>query len=213
MPGPSEQRLAAFALVNADIAAVSERAGYEFRRLVELINTQKRYPALVPVLIEWVKTVDERTSLTDPRDLGDLRESLYRALTTLDALGTEAVPLLLTQYKVDPPLSDFNSYGLSNALLYLAMPSNFDDIARLAQDRSIGGRSPLLDWLIQQGREDGLQIVVREIEDPKVRPLAIKHLRKFRPLPTGLRPVIEPYLDDPDSEVRKQAKLTLKKLP
>ena len=71
----------------------------------------------------------------------------------------------------------------------------------------------MLDWLIQQGLEDGLAIVLREIEDPRERALGIKYLRKFRPMPTGLRPQIEPYLDDPNSEVRKQAKLTLKKLP
>jgi hypothetical protein len=178
-----------------------------------MVNTQERYPSLVPVLIDWIKHLPDRTAMTDPWEIGNFREALYRALTTPDAMGTEAVPLLLTQYTVEPPLSDFNTYGLSNALLHLAMPSDFDAIARLAQDRSIGGRSPLLEWLIKQGLDEGLQIVVDQIEDPKVRAQSLRHLRKFRPLPEGLRPVVEPYLEDPDAEVRKQAKLTLKKLP
>ncbi|MDL9948634.1 hypothetical protein QSJ19_24220 [Gordonia sp. ABSL11-1] len=87
-------------------------------------------------------------------------------------------------------------------------------IATLAADRTLGsGRAALLEWLIEQGTDDGLHIVVDQIDDPSVRALGIKYIRQFTPLPTGLRPAIERYVGDSDSEVRKQAKATLKKLP
>lgn len=58
------------------------------------------------------------------------------------------------------------------------MPSDYDRMVALVTDRSQAeGRSAILDWLIDQGRPDALDIVVREIEDPSVRALGIKAIR------------------------------------
>ncbi|ORI24964.1 hypothetical protein BJI47_05610 [Rhodococcus sp. 1168] len=139
---------------------------------------------------------------------------MSRALTTVDAVGTEAVPVLFEQFYLDPPLPPINSHAVANALLHLAVPSDYDRMAALAMDRSLSsGRAAIMEWLIKQGRPDGLEIVVGQIEDPSVRPLGITYLRRYRPLPAGLKPKVERYLDDPDSEVRKQIKLTLQTLP
>lgn len=151
--------------------------------------------------------------LTDPFDLDRFRSSIYRALTTIDAMGTEAVPLLMSEFYREPQQSPGTLDAAANALRYLAVPSDFDRIAALASDRSLGsGRAALLEWLITQGTPEGLQIVVEQIDDDTVRALGIKFIRQYKPLPAGLRPVIEHYLDDPDSEVRKQATRTLRKI-
>lgn len=211
---PSPEHRRAHELLTAEITRVSKKAKLPFRTLTDLVNTNQRYPDLIPLLIDWLRHVELRSEATEPRVLAKLRDGLSRALTTVDAVGTEAVPVLFEQCYLDPPLPPINSHAVANALLHLAVPSDYDRMAALATDRSLSsGRAAILEWLIKQGRPDGLEIVVGEIEDPSVRALGIKYLRRYRPLPAGLKPKVERYLDDPDSEVRKQTKLTLQKLP
>jgi hypothetical protein len=201
-------------LIGKDIAKAAKKDGLKFASIPDLVNTNERYPSVVPVLIDWLKNLDDRVPLTSPGDLGRFRGGIYRALTTIDAMGTEAVPPLMDEYYRKPQMTPGTLHAIGNALRYLAVPTDFNRMAELAADRSLGaGRAALLEWLIDQGRPDGLQIVVEQIDDPTVRALGIKYIRQFDLLPSGLRPRIEPYLDDPDSEVRKQAKATMKKLP
>lgn len=211
-PSPQHQR--AHELLTADITKASRKAKLRFRTLTDLVNTSERYPDLIPLLVDWLKNVEARSEATDPQVIGNLRDGLSRALTTVDAIGTEAIPVLFAQFQLDPPMPPVNSFAVGNALLHLAMPSDYDRMAAVAVDRTqLSGRAAILQWLIKQGRPDGLDIVVGEIEDPTVRALGIKYIRQYKPLPSGLRPTIEQYVDDPDSEVRKQAKSTSKKLP
>ncbi|MDJ0362576.1 hypothetical protein [Rhodococcus sp. H29-C3] len=214
---PSPEHRRAHELLTAEITRVSKKAKLPFRTLTDLVNTGQRYPDLIPLLIDWLRHVELRSKATEPKVLANLREGLSRALTTVDAVGTEAVPVLFDQFDqfyLDLPLPPINSHAVSNALLHLAVPSDYDWMAALATDRALSsGRAAILEWLIKQGRPDGLEIVVGEIEDPSVRALDIKYLRQFKSLPDGLKPKVERYLGDLDSEVRKQAKLTLQKLP
>lgn len=111
-------------------------------------------------------------------------------------------------------MPDVNLYAVGNALDFLAGPADYERMAAIAVDRSHGaGRAEVLTWLMKQGLPEGIQIALDQLDDPSVRSLIINNLRKVRPLPHGLRPRIEQYLYDPDSEVRKQARAALKKLP
>jgi hypothetical protein len=84
---------------------------------------------------------------------------------------------------------------------------------KIATDRSLdSGRAPVIEWLLRADPDDALPIAVGELEDPSVRPYILRSLRVIKHLPASLRSEIEPYLHDPDSEVRLQAKRTLAKL-
>ncbi|MDL9944568.1 hypothetical protein QSJ19_03005 [Gordonia sp. ABSL11-1] len=211
---PSPEWIRAHERLSADITNVSKKAKLPFRSLPDLVNSTERYPELVPLLIDWLRTAEQKSGLTDARELGNFRDGLCRALTTIDAMGTDAVPVLFDQFYVEPRMPEVNLYAVGNALEYLAVPTDYERMANVAADRSLGsGRAAVLEWLIKQGSDDGLRIVVDQLDDPSVRALGVKFIRQFKPLPAGLRPVIEQYIDDPDSEVRKQAKATLNKLP
>ena len=83
----------------------------------------------------------------------------------------------------------------------------------VATDRSLGsGRAPVIEWLLRADPEDALPIALDGLDDPSVRPYILRSLRVIKHLPASLRPRIEPYLDDADSEVRLQAKRTLAKV-
>ncbi|MCM3896441.1 hypothetical protein [Gordonia sputi] len=201
-------------LLGRDIAKAARRDGLNVKSVTDLVRTSERYPSVIPVLIDWLKHADERVTITDPRELGQFRSGIYRALTTIDAMGTEAVTLIMKDLYRTPQMSPVTLGAAANALRFLAVPSDYDEMATIAADRSLGsGRAAVLEWIIKQGLPEGLQLVVDQLDDPSVRALGIKYIRQYKPLPSGLRPIIERYLDDPDSEVRKQAKATLKKLP
>ena len=211
---PTPEWIVSHQLLGKDIAAAARKDGLNAANVTDLVRTSERYPSVVPVLIDWLKHADERVPITDPRELGQFRSGIYRALTTIDAMGTEAIPLIINDLHRAPHMSPGTIDAAANALRYLAVPTDYDEMAKIAADRSLGsGRAAVLEWIIKQGLPEGLQLVVDQIDDPSVRALGIKYIRQYKPLPPGLRQVIEPYLDDPDSEVRKQAKATLKKLP
>ncbi|QKT06716.1 hypothetical protein HUN08_05565 [Gordonia sp. X0973] len=210
----SPERIRAFDLLSADITKVSKKAKLPFRTVNDLIRTNERYPELIPLLTDWLRNVESKSRLTDPREIAQLRETLARTLTTIDAMGTEAVPVLFDQLYVEPPMPEVNMAAVGNALGYLAVPTDYKRMSAAAADRSLGyGRAGIIDWICKQGIDEGLQLVVDQLADPSVRPFCLRSMRQFKPLPSGLHPTIEQYVDDPDSEVRKQAKLTLKKLP
>lgn len=157
-------------------------AGTPFRNLNDLTNTNERYPELIPLLIDWLRNVESYTGLQDDRDISRFRDILSRALTTPDAVGTDAAAVLLDQFELDPPMREVNLDGVANALLYVARPEDYERMAEIAADRRFGyGRTQILAWLIKQKREDGLRLVVEQLDDPSVRALGIKFIRMFKP--------------------------------
>lgn len=199
--------------LSADITKVAKKNGLAFRSDTDLINTNERYPALIPLLIDWLKNVEKKSGIIDPTELHEFRDGFYRALTTIDAMGTEAVPLLFDSFYLKPPAHPTILAAIGNALQYLARPSDYPRMRQVAADRTLSfGRAPVVEWLLRADPDDALPLVIGELDDPSVRPYILRSLRVIKHLPASLRPTIEQYIDDPDSEVRKQAKRTLAKL-
>ncbi|BDB43178.1 MULTISPECIES: hypothetical protein [Mycobacterium] len=210
---PTHQWKRAHERLNADITKAAKRKNLPFRSITDLINTNERYPSLIPVLIDWLKNLENKSGLTQPTELHDLRDGLYRALTTVDAMGTEAVSLLFDSFYLQPPAPPIILATIGTALRYIAAPADYVRMRQVATDRSLSfGRAPLIEWLLRADPDDALPLAVSELDDPSVRPYILRSLRAIKHLPASLRSVIEPYLDDPDSEVRLQAKRTLAKL-
>ncbi|SHQ96600.1 Uncharacterised protein [Mycobacteroides abscessus subsp. abscessus] len=210
---PTPQWKHAHELLGADIAKAAKKDGLSFQTVADLINTNVRYPHVVPVLIEWLKNVKEKSGLTDPVELHRFRDGLYRSLATMDSRGTEAVPLLFSSFYLEPLANPTILAAIGDALKYLAVPSDYPRMREVALDRSLSfGRAPLIEWLLEIDPDDALPLAISELDDETVRAYILRALRKFKKLPASLRPAIEQYLSDPDSEVRKQAKFALAKV-
>lgn len=210
---PTQDWQLAHERLSGDISKAAKKAGLPFRTITDLINTNERYSALIPVLVDWLKNVETKSGLTDPADLHDFRDGLYRSLTTIDAMGTEAVPLLFDSFYFQPAAPEIILATIGTALKYLAAPTDYPRMRQIATDRSLGyGRAQVIEWLLRADPDDALGVVVGELDDPSVRPYLLRSLRVIKHLPEALRPKIAQYLDDPDSEVRLQAKKTLAKL-
>jgi len=210
---PTPEWARAHERLSADITETAKRNKLPFRTNADLINTNERYPSLIPVLVDWLQNTETKSGLTDPVELHRFRNGLYRSLTTIDAMGTDAVPLLFDSLYLVPPAPATTLAAIGNALSYLAAPTDYARMREVATDRSLGsGRAPVIDWLLRADPEDALPIALDGLDDPSVRPYILRSLRVIKHLPASLRPKIEPYLDDPDSEVRLQAKRTLAKV-
>lgn len=207
---PTPQWTRAHAKLSADITKAARKARLPFRNLTDLVNTSARYPQLLPVLVEWVRDTERKSGLVDPDELHQFRDGLYRALTTIDAMGTDVVPLLFDDLYRRPPARPTQLATIGNALKYVAVPSDYFRMRAVAADRSLSfGRAPVLEWLLRADPDDALPLAVAELDDPSVRPYILRSVRVIRRLPAELRPTFERHLNDEDDEVRLQAKRTL----
>ena len=196
--------------LSADITKAAKKHGLNFRNISDLVNTNERYPELIPLLVDWLKHVEARSGLKDPRDLHNFRDGLYRALTTVDAMGGDVVALLADSFYITPPAPFMTLAAIGNALKYLAVPSDYPRMRQIAVDRTLSfGRAPVIEWLLRQDPDDAVPLAVGELDDSSVRPYVLRSLRVIKSLPVSLREKVKPYLEDPDSEVRLQVKKTL----
>jgi hypothetical protein len=152
---PTPEWTRAYTALSADISKASKKAGLPFQSDTDLINTDARYPSLIPLLIDWLKNVGQKSGLTDPVELHRFRDGLYRSLTTVDATGTEAIPLLFDSFYLEPQANPTILASIGNALKYLAVPSDYARMRQVATDRKLSfGRAPVIEWLLRNDPDD-----------------------------------------------------------
>ena len=118
-----------------DLARDLRAVGLPVSDLWELVNAKAQYQVAIPVLIDWLRNVEQRVPGPDqPR----VREGLVRALSVSTA-RPGAAPVLIEEFR---RASDFSETGLGwvigNALSVVADDSVFNEIAALAQDPGYG---------------------------------------------------------------------------
>ena len=177
--------------------------------LWELVNAKVQYRSAIPVLIDWLREVDDRVPAADrPK----VREGLVRALS-VPAARPAAAPLLIEEFRRARDPSGLGlGWVVGNALSVAADDSVFDEIAALVKDRGYGKARQML--VLGLARSKGARVVpllVGLLDDEDVVAQAVMALGKLRP--PGLRPVIERLLDHRQALVRREAKKALARLP
>lgn len=157
------QRKRAHKRFSADITKVAKKNKRPFRTMTDLVNTNARFPQLIPVLIDRLKNVETSSGLTDPTKLHGFRSGVYRSLTTIDAIGMEPVPpLLFSGFYSEPPASPDVVATIGDALNYLAMPSDYDHMREIAGDRTLSfGRAGVIEWLVKMDPDDEVRLQAR----------------------------------------------------
>ncbi|MGL4307090.1 MAG: HEAT repeat domain-containing protein [Mycobacteriaceae bacterium] len=212
---PSEEWTRSCKLSDLEIAAVCEQTGLWCRGINDLTSTGENYPEVIPVLVDWVRHTQVKSVITDPLERMQFRIGFYMALRTEEAAVPEVMDLLFERLYSDPwaPKHFLSDIAITLGM-FLAGPVDFDRMVAAGVDRSLGeGRGPIVEWVLGCQDIRGLELMVGQVDDPSVRASVLRGLRSFRKLPSGLRPVVQRYVDDTSSEVRKQAKRTLAKLP
>ncbi|WP_244881150.1 hypothetical protein [Tsukamurella pseudospumae] len=180
----------------------------------DLPRTDADYPEAVPVLLDWLERTAEHTGIDDVREVQIFRTGLCHALTMRCAVGTRAVPLMISALYTDTSLHPSILASYTQAAQQIAEPSDYTRFREIALDRSIGyGRAPILEWLFEIDVDDALVVNIGELDDPTVRAYILRSFRhgKNSRRPARLHAVVAPYVTDPEPEVRTQAKALLKR--
>lgn len=184
-------------------------AGVPVSDVWDLVNSQVQYRAALPVLIDWLQSVDARVP-ADERP--KVREGLVRALS-VPAARPAAAPVMIEEFRraLDPSGLGFR-WVVGNALSVVADDSVFDEIMTLAQDPRYGkARQMVVLGLARSKDPRAVTLLVSLLDDEDVVAHAVMALGKIRP--PGVRPLVERLLDHPQAFVRGEAKKALARWP
>jgi hypothetical protein len=177
--------------------------------LWELVNTRSNYAPAIPVLTDWLRSVDARVPAADrPK----VREGLVRALSVRAAKPSAALTLIEEFRRADDPSGLGIRWVIGNALSVVADDSVFEQIAALVQDRGYGkARQMLVPGLARSADPRAVPLLVGLLDDDDVVAHAVAALGVLK-LP-GVRAALEPLLDHHQALVRREAKKALARLP
>jgi hypothetical protein len=184
--------------------------GVDVQNVWELVNTKSRYPAAIPVLIDWLRRADE---VVQPYEAERFKEGLVRALSVKEA-HPAAAPVLIDQMRACGNRGDRwmgLPWAIGNALSIVADDTVFDPVVVLAYDTSLGRAREMLMYAIgAMKREDATGALLGLLDDPDVAGHAIDALAK-RGDPAA-RDAFTAFADDQRAWVRRAAQRGLKKL-
>jgi hypothetical protein len=192
-----------------DLSRDLRAAGLPIGDLWELVNAKSQSKAAIPVLIDWLRNVEQRVPGPDQ---ARIREGLVRALS-VPAARPGAAPVLIEEFRQAPDHSETGlGWVLGNALSVVADDSVFDEIAPLVQDAGYGRARQMIVLGLGRSRDPrAATLLVGLLGDEDVTAHAVMALGRLRP--PGVRPAIERLLDHPRALVRREAKKALARLP
>jgi HEAT repeat protein len=197
--------------VSATVEALLEQlseVGWPVRSLAELVNTRRQYPEVVPVLTEWLESLDATDIRRLPRDV----EMAVRALAVPTARGT-AARCLINLFRLVPESSTCHHlrWAIGNTLEVVADGSVAHDMVALATDRRYGpARQMIVLGLGRLASDCADEVLIDLLEDDQVVGHAIMALRRRRA--TRAVAAITPLLRHPKPWVRTEAKKTLTRI-
>jgi len=182
-----------------------EAAGVSNGDVWWLVNTLERYPAAVPVLLEWLAALDERVP-AEGRE--QLREGIVRALTVSET-RPEAAPLLIDQFRrvADPNLR----WVIGSALEVVADDSVFDQTAEVATQTEYGAsRQMIVLGFGRSNKPEAVPLLIELLEDDDVAAHAAIALGRLNA--TEAQTALERQLENPRPLVRREARKALARI-
>ena len=190
-----------------------DAAGIPEDTIFTLVNDEVDYPQAVPIMLDWLEHLDERVPAGEAREAW--RWALLRNLITKHARGNQrAFDVVLQQFYVEPPLAPGERESATLALLVIATPAQFDQMADLiAHLAGVAMRWHVVSWLgtVKTPAATALATSLLTDPDPAVRYQAVKALHRQRA--SGVRTQVAALLDDAEADVREEAEKALAKLP
>lgn len=184
-------------LPESEVLAKLAELGYHISTLSDLPALRVRYRTAIPVLIEALNSAEE------PK----LIEWLARCLSVPWARPAAVAPLIGAFGRCAAETGVVR-WAIGSALEVVWDDDYFEDLARIATDRSAGtARQMVVLGLAKSKRLEATDVLLSLLGDPTVNGHAVEALRKMkRAVPEEL---IAPFLDDNRVWVRKNAKRIL----
>ncbi len=180
-------------------------AGFTIESLGQLRQRGVGNRSAVPVLSKWLPLVTYRP----------LKDDIIATLGSAWARPEAARPLIDEFRRIDPVADTYPSvrWSIGDALERVADESVLDDLLEIATDGSLGYNRDLIVAALgnmRKSRELVIPVLLELLNDDQVAVYAVMALGKLKA--HEARQAIEPFVDHPESWVRKEAKKALAKL-
>lgn len=182
-------------------------AGWDVSSIWDLVNTDRRYPEAIPILINWLDRLED----ADVDGRMKVREGVVRALSSREARPA-AVPALIRAMKsTDAHDNQMFGWAVGNALSVTADESFYDDIVDLLHDTALGiGRQMLVYPVGRSSREDATHVLIGLLDDHEISGHAIDALARRRD--PASKSSLERFTTDSRPWVRRSAARGLTKM-
>lgn len=175
-------------------------SGFVYDSIHSLRHSGIVYRAAIPILLQWLPRINNY----------DIKSEIVRTLSVPWA-RPEAAPAMVREFLTANPSEDSYKWAVGNGLSIVADDSVAHDVIRLATDPRHGTARQMLAIALGNMRDPRiLKVLVGLLDDPQVRGHAIIGLRNLGA--TAARPYLEPFLTDPETWIRNEAKKAITKL-
>ena len=176
------------------VDALNQIDGISVRSVYDLVNTRRKYPEAIPVLVRFLTT-----GIQDQRVL----EGVVRALSVSEARG-KANGALFDLFLSLPIGSSPLKWAIGNALKVIAVPSDYEAIKSVVLDSKHGiARQELVAALGKFKTIDSEVLLVKMLDDEQVAAHALEALIRLKS-PAGLDKA-QTLLKSTKPAVRKEA--------
>ena len=193
--------------MNNSIDALLQRladVGVPVGRLSDLVNTRHSYRAAVPVLLDWLNSLNP----ADMREFSGSAEMAVRALAVREARGV-AAPSLIRLFRVaDEATGDGLRWTIGNTLEVLADESVADELIALALDPKYGASRRMVVLGLGRLRLESAELALIDLlQDEEVVGQAVMALGRLRS--KRAVPALTSLLDHPTPWIRTEARKAL----
>lgn len=177
------------------------KVGIAINDIYDLVNTDKSYPAAVPVLLNLLQEGIEHIGI---------KEGIVRALAVKEAIG-KASPVLIAQYnrtsKDKMPLR----WAIGNTIYITITENDVESILPIVQDKTNGmSRQMFVAALGKVKSEKAEDVLINLLDDEEVTPHALEALGRMRS--KKAKDKISMLTSHPKALIRKEAQKALKKV-
>jgi len=184
-----------------EIRTELQKVGIEIVNIYDLVNSNKRYPAAIPVLSDLLKKGIEDTKI---------KEGVIRALTVKDAAGVSN-KALIEEYNRIPKNETSIRWAIGNAFYTIIKNDDAENILQIVQDSENGlSRQMFVAALGKIKSEKSEIVLIKLLDDFEVTAHALDALGRLKSKKAKER--IEILRGHKNNLIRKEAERALKKI-
>jgi len=177
------------------------KVGITVNDIYDLVNTDKPYPAAVPVLLDLLQEGIEHIGI---------KEGVIRALAVKEAIG-KASPVLLDEYSKIPKDKMLLRWAIGNTIYITITEDDVERILPIVQDKENGmSRQMFVAALGKVTSGKAEDVLIKLLDDDEVAAQALEALGRMKS--KKAREKILTLTSHPKAVIKKEAQKALKKL-